>query len=162
MPRLEVGRCPSPYGLRGSCRDKYWERSRSGGRGSSWEKGKKMFQNDQECIGFMTETVVQIEELMTILGETPERLPQSRVGQSREMLGSIKNSLHDYYYQNRSFTVRSEMLPIEQSRCFPAIQRAYYAINVRSNSRPNIKWISELYDARFEIQYHLDQLVRDS
>ena len=110
----------------------------------------------------MKETVAQIEDLMTFLGETPERLPQSRVGQSREMLGSIKNSLHGYYYQNRSFTARSEMLPIEQSRCFPAMQRAYYAINVRSNSRPNMKWISELYDARFEIQYYLDQLVRDS
>ncbi len=117
-----------------------------------------MFQSDQECIEFMKEIAAKIEELITFLGEAPERLPRIRVAAAQVMLESIRRALRDYYYENRISGARPEMLPIERTHCFPAIHDAFRAIYVRPNKRPSARWIDELADARFEIQFYLDQI----
>lgn len=46
-----------------------------------------------------------------------------------------------------------------KSYYIPTIQKASAAINVRCNTKPNSDWISELYSAKIEIEFTLNQLV---
>ncbi len=119
-----------------------------------------MFKSKQECMNFMEGLSRQAEELLRVLGDAPARLPADKVERARGLLREFKGKLKEYYTQHQTKRAQAAMLPIERTHCFPAVHRAMCAINVTPNYRPSARWFHEVFNARDDLEYYLDQLKR--
>lgn len=77
---------------------------------------------------------------------------------AREMLTNLKRRLEGEYRRTSTIKGHASLNQIEKAYYAPAVHKASASFQVRTNSIPGATWISDLYSARIDITFPLDQL----
>ena len=79
---------------------------------------------------------------------------------AKSLLKNLKQRLKADYKQRDTAIGQEQMSSIEGGYYFPAMHEAHTCISVKTNSTPNQKWIDEIDDAKLEIDFYLNGLLR--
>lgn len=98
----------------------------------------------------------KLDELMQTVDN--KRLYGSEKLHAQTMLRELKSSLDAEKRRYNGVRKKARMTTIEKGFYYPAVSEASSRINVKWNSIPNHQWFSELYEAKTDIEYYMDQL----
>ena len=113
---------------------------------------------EQDVIDRLERYEQRFDELLALITNIAQRA--TRRAEAQELLKQLKEDLRRDYRAGDTVKARERMTEVELCYLHPAIHQASTDIHVRWNSIPNEKWISELYAARGNITYMLDELKR--
>ena len=112
----------------------------------------------RECIEKLSSYRDEIEEIISLL-EGNSFLRGADKKHAQELLKNLKQKLKKDYELHDKVRSKKLMSDIEESTYLPAINKAYLNIKqIKSNSIPGQKWFDLLDNAKYEIDFYLEQL----
>lgn len=109
------------------------------------------------CLKKLEAIKAQLETLEELIGEK-RTLYGAEKKQAQELLKSLKATLRSEYRRTSTSSGRDILNTTEKCHYAPAIHQADCAIRVKYNSIPNEQWLSEIYDARIDIEWAISGL----
>jgi hypothetical protein len=100
----------------------------------------------------------RIATLMTLV-ENPSRLSASQKKEAQMQMKIVKEKLNADYASVATVRGQSRLTEAERAYFHPAVHEASTKLQVRWNSNPaRSSWYADLYDARTDIEFFLNQL----
>jgi len=104
----------------------------------------------------------RISNLMTVV-ENPALLTAPQKARAQAQMKSIKEKLNADYALGATVGGQKRLSAAEKAYFHPAVHHASTAIRARWNSNPmRSNWYAELYEARIDIEFFLNQLVDET
>jgi len=111
------------------------------------------------CLERLEELESDINDILDLFNDRQQLFGTDK-NFAQEMLRTLKKKLKDEYQRTSSVKSCASLNPTEQAFYAPAIHEAFTSINVKTNSKPDSKWISDLYDAADSIHFYAYQLQK--
>jgi hypothetical protein len=109
-----------------------------------------------QCRKALESYLAEVGELMTLV-EKPSLSP-AEVQQAQSQLANLKACLkHDHRLRD-TVSGQERMTHVEAAIFAPAVHQAFADLHVRSNSRPDAGWHSNLYDIHVTLSHAIAQL----
>lgn len=117
-----------------------------------------IFKNAEEAYDFLEGVVSNADEILRLIGDSPEALSDSDKTTANRLFRGFKTCLREYYDQKKELPARDYMGAGEAHFVFPAIHEANALLTLPLDSVPSQKWIDEINAAKNRLLFYLRQV----
>ncbi len=114
--------------------------------------------NLNSCILELEKFIQHIHQIESNFDLQTSRIKPQNIAQARELFQNLRLDLEQAYRLRSTNLGEARMSEIESAFFYPAVHEAFANLTVRANSIPDEKWLHELGDMEFTLNYYLSGL----